>query len=430
MYMKVLIEPQDQVFWYLKRDGKEPLREPLEADVVIIGGGMAGLSAAQAFKERGKHVVLLEQYYCGSGASGKSSGFITPNAELSLTNFIKKYNVAAAKIIWQHINAGVAFIKNNIETHAIPCDYVPQDTLFMANNKKAMKPLYEEYRNLERFGYESFFLEKEDVRSFLNTDAYYGGVGYRGSFGINGYAYCQGMKRILKDAGVLIYEETPVISINNHHVQTLYATVKAEHIIVCADRFIPRLGKLKETIYQVQNVLLLSAVLTQEQIHTIFPQLQYMVWDSDLLYTYYRLSAHSRLLIGGSNLLQTYTLQSLHRYQLLVHKFSNYLRRLFGVELQFEYMWNGLIGISKDIAPILGKDKDNPAIYYIGACAGLPIAAALGIYSAEHILEKRDDLKNYFSPYRSFPVGSLLTKIVGKTISFALSNLITKIKFE
>jgi ribulose 1,5-bisphosphate synthetase/thiazole synthase len=85
--MKNIWPPQDQVFWYLKRGAAKPCRENIQADVAIIGGGMAGLSAAQAFNKKGKKVVVLEQYYCGSGATGKSSGFVTPNAELSLTDF-------------------------------------------------------------------------------------------------------------------------------------------------------------------------------------------------------------------------------------------------------------------------------------------------------------------------------------------------------
>lgn len=428
--MKTVFEPQDQVFWYLKRNGTQPLQETLETDVVVIGGGMAGLSAAQSFKERGQHVVLLEQYYCGAGASGKSSGFITPNAELSLTNFIEKYNVKAAQDIWGNINSGVTFIKNNIDTYGIACDYIPQDTLFMANHKRSLKSLYKEYRNLEKLGYKSFFLEKEDVRTYLNTDAYYGGVGYRDSFGINAYAYCQGMKTILSNQGVQIFEDTPVIAIEDRTVHTLQASVKAEHIIVCADRFIPHLGKLKGKIYQIQTFLMLSSVLTQEQIHALFPQQQYMVWDSDLIYTYFRPTAEGRLLLGGSNFLQSYTFQSVHLYQLLIHKLNNYLQKVFGLTLQFENMWAGLIGISKDIMPIAGRDKDKPSIYYIGACAGLPIAAALGRYSAEHILDKRHDLDTYFSPYRPFPIGSILGRILGNKASFGLSNLITKIRFH
>src|SRR5579862_6580521 len=95
--------PQDQVFWYLKRNAIPACHESVTADVAIIGGGMAGLAAAQAFQKKGKKVVLLEQYYCGSGATGKSSGFITPNAELSFTDFAKQYNPEIAHTIWDFI---------------------------------------------------------------------------------------------------------------------------------------------------------------------------------------------------------------------------------------------------------------------------------------------------------------------------------------
>src|SRR5580704_1267153 len=140
--MKNFLMPDDHVYWYTKPDAIVHCKHDIQADVAIIGGGMAGLSAAQAFQKKNKKVVILEQYYCGAGASGKSSGFITPNAELSLTNFIQKYNGEAAHNIWKNINAGVTFIKNNIEKYKITCDYISQDTLFMANNKKSMKLLH------------------------------------------------------------------------------------------------------------------------------------------------------------------------------------------------------------------------------------------------------------------------------------------------
>ena len=67
--------PQDEVFWYLNESAIKPLTHDIKTDVVIIGGGMAGLSAAQKFLEKNVKVVLIEKNYCGSGATGKSSGF-------------------------------------------------------------------------------------------------------------------------------------------------------------------------------------------------------------------------------------------------------------------------------------------------------------------------------------------------------------------
>ena len=129
--------PQDQVFWYLKKDKPRTLEHDISTEVLVIGGGMAGLSAAQKFKERGLKVVLIEQSYCGAGASGKSSGFVTPDAEISFHEFIKKYGEVEAKKIWELVNSGVNLIRNNIITHQLSCDYQTQDTLIVANSHRA-----------------------------------------------------------------------------------------------------------------------------------------------------------------------------------------------------------------------------------------------------------------------------------------------------
>ena len=78
----------------------------------------------------------------------------------------------------------------------------------------------------------------------MGSNGYYGGVGYEDTFGIDGYKYCQGMKKVLEQQGVSIYEETPVTEITERTVKTARATVHADHIIVCVDRFMPDLGML------------------------------------------------------------------------------------------------------------------------------------------------------------------------------------------
>ena len=107
--------PQDQLFWSLNVESEPPCHGSIETQVVVIGGGFAGLSAAHAFAQKGKKVVLVEQYYCGSGASGKSSGFITADAELSLSDFTQRYNLAVAQAIWSFFENGVQYIESTIK---------------------------------------------------------------------------------------------------------------------------------------------------------------------------------------------------------------------------------------------------------------------------------------------------------------------------
>lgn len=414
---------QDQVFWYLNRPSDVTcLRTSLEADVVIIGAGMAGLTTAQAFAHKNKNVVLLEAYYCGAGASGKSSGFVTPNSEVSLSEFIERYGDVGGKNIWASIDAGVKYIQDNIQRYSIDCDYEQQDSLFVANTARAVKKLREEDENLQKFFTSPGFVEKQELSYVLGSDKYHGGVIYKDTFGMNAYKYCQAMKKILLQQGVHIFEETPVLDFKNNSVMTLHGTVKAKNIIVCADRFIPNFGKLTTEIYHGQNFLLMSQPLSEPEIKAIFPQRNLMVWDTELIYNYFRMSGN-RLLLGGGSLINFYNKHEEHNSRYVYHKLTHYFKKQFPlIDVQFEQFWPGLIGVSKDVAPISGFDKDDASVYYISAAGGLPVAAALGIYCADRIVDGRDDLQDYFSPYRHTTIPGWANSVLGTKLSFALSN--------
>ena len=223
-----------------------------------------------------------------------------------------------------------------------------------------------------------------------------------------------------------IYENTPVIGLQDHVVTTASATVKAEHIIVCADYAARDLGLLRNEVYHVQTFLMASAPLTSAQVKKIFPGQRFMAWDTDLVYQYYRLTGDNRLLLGGASVIDTYAQHEHHDNKRIYKKLTRYAHATFpGVNPQFEYLWPGLIGISKDLLPLAGRDVTMPSVYVIAAATGLPWAAALGAYSAEHIIDNRTDLDAFFSPQRHFILGPISQSILGTRLTFALSNFFT-----
>ena len=377
---------QDRVAWYTKDIQKsDDLKKDISCDVVVVGGGMAGLSAAQHFAHAGSKVVLIEKNFIGSGATGKSSGFITPDSELSLDDIAKTSGFDEAKKIWNFINSGVDFIRNNITTHSLQCDYQEQDTF----------------------------------------SDYYGGISYGGTFNINAFTYCQDMKKVLQDSGIQIYENTPAISIDHNKVTTPHGQISAQSIIMCTDHHTPDLlPEMKYTIYHVQTFILISKPLSDEQMKSIFPNKQFMAWDTDMIYHYFRTTADNRILVGGASLYYTFASEEVHNSEYMIKDLSNYFYTKFphATFVEFEAIWPGLIGISKDIFPIAGFDKNIPSLYYATACAGLPFAAALGDYASQAILQNRTDLDHYFSPYRKFALGKTVQNILGTKLTFALNN--------
>jgi gamma-glutamylputrescine oxidase len=419
--------PQDQVFWYLNNPAEiTPLTQDISTDILIVGGGMAGLTAAQAFQAQGRSVVLIEKNYCGAGASGKSSGFITPDSELSLFELEQMFGTETGNKIWKLIGVGVDVIRNNINTHKIECDYQEQDTLVLANTARAFKnDIEKEYKKRQESGYPSILYDRHHVRSVIGSEDYMGGISYGGTFGIHGYKYCLGMKQALQTWGVKIYEETPAITIQEKKVVTPHGTISADRIIVCTDRFEPAASTLWDKIYHVQTFLMMSSPLSDAQVAQIFPEKRYMVWDTDMVYQYFRLTGDNRLMLGGSDVFYTYAQSESHNNTHVAKKLINYCRKKFpSIAIEFEYIWPGLIGISKDVFPVAGFDEKMPSVYYIAGACGLPFAAALATHCADRIINNNTEFDAQLSPYRSFTLGSGIQRILGTRLTFALSNFL------
>ena len=417
--------PKDHILWYMKQSETKPCTQNLDIEIAIVGGGMAGLSAAQEFAKQGKKVAIFEQYFCGSGASGKSSGLVTPNAELYLTDFANRFNLPVAHQIWDMISSGVKKISDNIADHNFNCDFQVQDAIVLATHKSALKTFQREHDNLSKIGYQSKLYDQNFVPSIINSNQYFGALQYFNSFSLNPYLYCQELKQHLESLGVLIFEQTPITNIFDHTLITPHAKITADFIVVCIDKNFSDLNLLKGDVFHAQTFVMASEQLSNDQIKNIFPGNTLMAWDTQLIYNYFRMTKDNRLLLGGGDMFTTYANNENHNYHRITKKLCTYFAQKFPqIDLQFEYQWSGLIGLSKDIAPIIGRGQKFSHIYYVTACTGLAIAAALGTYSAQHLLQGRNDLDAYFSPYRKFPVSGLLQKIIGTRLSFMLSNII------
>lgn len=421
--------PKNNVYWYLLKKPiiKPPLNKSLETTVAIVGGGMAGLSAAQYLHDNNIPVILIEKNVCGGGASGKSSGFISPDAELELSSLMEKFGIDNARSLWNFAVSGVDHIKKSIEKFSISCDYQVQDSLFISNGAWGYGYVQEEHKARTQLNYPSTLYTKDTISSVVGSSEFSGAVRYPNTFGIVAYMYCQELKERLQQSGVLIYENTAALSIDGNNVVTPNGTIKAERIISCLDRFTPDIGGLVHEVYHAQTFLMVTAPLTPEQINRLFPSGPVMVWDTELVFNYFRVLGDNRLLIGGATLYSTYARNEVTDFAYIYKKLMRYINYKFPwLTVNVEYIWPGLIGISKDLVQLAGFDTHNPALYYVSSATGLPWATALGIYAAEKFMHNRADMDHFFAIDRPYPIGRNLQRLLGDPITFALSNSISK----
>ncbi|MEK7505953.1 MAG: FAD-binding oxidoreductase, partial [Patescibacteria group bacterium] len=252
-----------------------------------------------------------------------------------------------------------------------------------------------------------------------------------GTFALNSYLYAQGMKEVLEKQGVEIYENTKVVGVDRTGVSTEHGhRVSAKEIIVCVDRFLPWLKRLPKDVFHVETYMTVSKPLHPNDAKRLFPTGNLMMCDSDMIYQYYRITGDNRLLLGGGDFLTTYAYGESSRPQHIIPKLRRYLDKKFpGFQFEIEYVWPGLLGVSKDLVPIAGADREMPNIYYVAGATGLAWASGLGNYIAEKILTGRNDYDELFNPYRKFPFDPLmrfLQMFMTTPMAFGLSHAFVK----
>ncbi|MBI1866508.1 MAG: FAD-binding oxidoreductase, partial [Candidatus Staskawiczbacteria bacterium] len=382
-----------QNWWYTtllntKVDACSPLIENISCDVLVVGGGMAGLHAAKYLTEAGRKVVLLERNICGGSSTGKSAGFLTPDSELELGQLVRRYGSEDAKVVWSIASQGVDLIIQNIKKHDIKCDLLKQDSLFVGLGQKGSQEVQEEAYARKKLNLPFTLYHKEELKKINTGREYTLGIQYSDTYGINPLLYAQELKKILLTLGVKIYESTEVTEIKGHTAKTHLGSVTAENIIICIDKMKPSFSRVAKQTYHAQTFLSISEPLEKKDIKDMFPITDVMCWDSKLVYTYYRLTGDNRLLVGGGSALTTFSSMDVTPPK-IIERVIGGLKKQFPIlnHVEFIQYWPGRIDTTKDLIPIVDFDSQMPHVQYVLGCVGLPWAAFCGDYAARRLLE-------------------------------------------
>src|ERR1700686_3630745 len=101
-----------------------PLADKLSVDVCVVGGGIAGCSAALELAQRGYRVALLEAQRIGWGASGRSGGQAIFGTAAEQADLEQLLGIEDARRVWEVSLAGLALLRQRIERYQIDCDWV------------------------------------------------------------------------------------------------------------------------------------------------------------------------------------------------------------------------------------------------------------------------------------------------------------------
>ncbi len=405
-----------------------PLEQDIECDVLVIGGGMAGISAAAAAARAGRKVALVERNILGGSTTGRSAGFLTPDSELELSQLIRRFGVASAKELWAVPCRGIDLILSNVRSHKLNCDLLTQDSLYVGIGGDGENAIIEECTARAACQFPTTEYDAAQVAAVLGGEGYSAGVRYGDTYGINAMRYCQSMKQVLTDLGVSVFEASPVTRIDDHTACTHGGSVIAAQIIVCIDKPDGSISPLKPEIFHAQTFLSISEPLSDGDVARLFPSGEhFQCWDSTLVYTYYRLTGDQRLLVGGGTTMTTYWPTAFNAEGVVDGVIAGFKAHFpFLRDLIFLQYWPGLIDTTRDLLPVIGKDHTRQHIHYVGGSVGLPWAAFAGDFAARAAIGTATaDEKlfyEYFTDRRNFALPTWSAKLITKPAEFALNN--------
>lgn len=404
-----------------------PLTRNLKCDVLIVGGGMSGVMAAAEFIGQGQSVILLEKNILGGSSTGRSAGFLTPDSELELSQLMRRYGKKGAQDLWTAPCSGIDRIVANVKQYDIACELITQNSLFLGLGKSGWADVRSEISSREALGFPSQLYHAPDLPAIITAEGYTGAVRYPNTYGINALQYVQGMKRVLREAGMQIFESTGVRSISDHTAHTHAGSVEAGAIIVAIDKMTHDFNPLADGVFHAQTFLSISEPLSNAEVGRIFPGDHFQCWDSSLVYSYFRLTGDQRLLLGGGSAPTTFLRQayrSPHIIKRVIRDFRSHFPALN--KLRFIQYWPGLIDTTRDLLPVVVRAGPQNHLHFILGAVGLPWAAFCGSFTARNVLGTAagDDQKyyRYFSNRRKFFLPAGLAHVIGKPLLFALNN--------
>lgn len=324
-------------------------------DVVVIGGGFAGLSAALHAAEAGFKVVLLEANRIGWGASGRNGGQMIPGLRWSAPDLVDRFGEERARQLLGVAYEAVARVRGRIAVHGIECDH--RVGHFQAAAKPShLENMRRELATLERLiDYEGAdVVERADVGHYVASDRYHGGLYDRNGGHLHPLNYALGLAKAALAAGVEIHESTPVLTVDHGtpvRAETGRGTVTAKHAVLACDAFMESISPdLARMTMPVANYNVATERLGEERMKALFPT-GAAVSDSKFVLNYYRPSADHRLIFGGG---EKYSPRPPDDVAGFVRPYlESVFPQLKGVKI--DYAWGGLVGVTMNRLPHFGR---------------------------------------------------------------------------
>lgn len=383
---------------------------PERTDVVIVGGGFSGLSAALELRRSGVEVVVIDKVWPGNGACSRNMGFVMDRIAGTITGDLNAsvHGVKRHELVSEGLRA-YNFVLNLIEREQIDCGLRQRGKLVLATSQSIYQQLAENLDHIEKyFGVNNaYMIPREDLSDEISGEArrYYRGAKVQPNHhDLNPGLLIAALIQRVSELGASLHDATQLNSLQRladgtFHIETNQGAIKAEHVVLATQGYTGQeIGALNKKVFPFIAHVVATKPLPKGLMEQLLPNLRGVVDTKQMFFNFRPCHKEERLLLA-SNYLRTDDDATQSK------RILNSYRKLFPdlADVEAEYCWKGNLPLTADRLPHISSHRGMH--FCVSGC--LANSLYLGAKIAKRITAS-DDCKTIYDgmALKDFPLYS------------------------
>jgi glycine/D-amino acid oxidase-like deaminating enzyme len=370
-------------YWW---DAAEPAERgtdlPAEAEVAIVGGGYAGLSAALTLRRLGHAVLVLDAERIGWGASSRNGGMVSGGLKVASGDLSSKFGPEQARAVVGAAAASFPFIEELIAREGIECDYVRCGRFLAAWTPAHYRALEAKAPGIaEATGLPTRMLSRSRQREELGSDHYHGGMVAEATGSLHPGKYARGLADAAARAGATLVGGVRVRQISRAgsgmRIETDKGAVNSGAVLVATNGYsrtpdrAAAMPWLARRLVPVASYIIATEKLGRERVRELFPNLR-MTADTKRVLNYFRPSPDGeRVLWGGRASFREGGAAPEVAAPTLYRTMTDVFPQIAGVRIT--HAWTGYVAFTMDGLPHIGE---HDGVFFAAGCQGSGVAMA------------------------------------------------------